>query len=42
MHLYQKTMVDWLPLYVIENPEKYGYYKTREEAEQALKGGVQG
>ncbi len=32
-----KAIVDWLPLYVIKNPEKYGYYKTREEAEQKLK-----
>ena len=34
-----KAIVEWLPLYVIKNPEKYGYYRTREEAEQALKGG---
>jgi hypothetical protein len=35
-----KAMVDWLPLYVIKEPEKYGYYRTKEEAEQKLKGGV--
>jgi hypothetical protein len=36
-----KTTVDWLPLYVIKAPEKYGYYRKREEAEQALKGGAE-
>lgn len=32
-----KAIVEWLPLYVIKEPEKYGYYKTKEEAEKALK-----
>ena len=36
-----KAISDWLPLYVIKNPEKYGYYKSREEAEEALKGGAE-
>ena len=36
-----KAKIDWLPLYVIKNPEKYRFYRTREEAEQALKGSVQ-
>lgn len=35
-----KAMVDWLPLYVIKEPEKYGYYKTREQAQAKLKEGA--
>ncbi len=37
-----KAMVDWLPLYVIKEPEKYGYYKTREQAQAKLKEGGEG
>ena len=37
-----KAIVDWLPLYLIKEPEKYGYYKTKEEAEQALRKAVRG
>ena len=33
-----KAIVEWLPLYVIKEPEKYGYYKTKEEAEEKLRG----
>ncbi len=33
-----KAMVDWLPLYVVKEPEKYGYYRTREQALKALEG----
>ena len=36
-----KAVGDWLPLYVIKNPEKYGYYRTREEAEAKLKEGAE-
>jgi hypothetical protein len=30
---------DELPLYMLRDLNKYGYYKTKEEAEQVLKGG---
>ena len=32
-----KAIVEMLPLYVIKEPEKYGYYKTKDEAEEKLK-----
>lgn len=32
---------DELPLYKLRDLEKYGYYLSKEEAEKALKGGVQ-